>query len=129
MVVPAALDRFPGKSLIQSRDANEPIHDGAKRRCFTEPHSEQGCYEVQVKHAGKAPVKRANDHQAGCKYIKVFHNWKVILSLRVGMLRQPQFDLKEKLFYCEEQGEDVFPLRKESCRKQQLHENDLEYGD
>ena len=82
-----------------------------------------------MKQADEAPIKRADDHQAGCKYIKVFHNAKVFLFALAGMLCQPQFDLKEKLFYCEEHRNDVFPLRKESCQKQQLHENDLEHGD
>ena len=82
-----------------------------------------------MKHAGEAPVKRADDHQAGCEYIKVFHSANFFLSFVAGRLCQPQFDLKEKLFYCEEHRKDVFPVRKEYCRKQQLHENDLEHGD
>ena len=55
-----------------------------------------------MKQAGEAPIKRADDHQAGCEYIKVFHSAKFFLSFVSGRLCQPQFDLKEKLFYCEE---------------------------
>jgi len=82
-----------------------------------------------MKQAGKAPVERADDHQAGCKYIKVFHSAKVFLFSMSGRLCQPLFDLKEKVFYCEERREEVFPVRKEYRCKQQLHENDLEHGD
>jgi hypothetical protein len=82
-----------------------------------------------MKQACEAPVQRADDHQTGCDYIKAFHSAKFFLSFVSGSMRQPPFDLKEKVFYCEAHGRDVFPLRKKCCRKQQSHENDLEHGD
>ena len=82
-----------------------------------------------MEHAGEAPVERADDHQAGCEYIKIFHSANFFLSFVSGRMRQPQFDLREKLFYCEEHSESVFPVRKKCRRKQHLQENDLEHGD
>jgi len=51
------------------------------------------------------------------------------LSFVSGRMCQSQFDLREKLFYCEAHIKDVFRVRKNYCRKQQLQENDLEHGD
>ena len=55
------------------------------------------CDEVQMKQAGEAPIERADDHQAGCEYIKVFHSANFFLSFVSGRLCQPQFDLREKV--------------------------------
>ena len=81
-----------------------------------------------MKQAGEAPIERADDHKSGCEHIKIFHKANSFLSFVCGRLRQPQFDLKEKLFYCEKHSEGVFPVLKKRRPKHHLHENDLKHG-
>jgi hypothetical protein len=83
--VPAALNRFPRQSLVQARQTYQCVHHAAQRGGLSEPHAENGGYEIKVKRPDKAPVQRADYHQPGCDYIKFLH----IVSSPSGWFFQP----------------------------------------
>src|SRR5512142_1156584 len=71
--IPAALNRFPGQCLIQAGKADQGVDYAAEGGGLTEPHAENGGYEIEVKHPDETPVQRADDYQRGCDNVNLLH--------------------------------------------------------
>ena len=71
IAMPAALDRFPGQGLIQSRQTHQAVHHRAERGGFAKFHAEHGRHQIQMECSGQPPVQGADDDQRGCDYVKL----------------------------------------------------------
>lgn len=90
--MPPALNRFPRQSLIHAGQTYQAVDDAAHGGGLTEPHAKNSGYKIEVKHARKAPVQRADHYKRGCNYVKLFH--VVFLSCRFQFRSRLCFDPK-----------------------------------